>query len=278
MKKYIATSIMFGSFIPTISSAQYYNQGYYNYGSYPQVMYQQPQMAYPNYQNKSQKLQSYSGGTYHAPHKLPTKKEREFGHISIGADYVIGYASYAETDFTLESSLTGGEEFVSDTREFDRSLNSLSLNLGWRPLRHFGIEAFYSTALGDNKVTHTESYSQYPEFARREYEVTYKAFGIDLLGYIPINDYIEFIASIGVGKYDAKAKVKVVAYEETSYNDLRSVDKKFEDSSVAYRIGGGMQIWMSKHLTFRLMARWTQIGGEFMDYITEINAGVRYHF
>ena len=278
MKKYIATSIIFGSLIPSVSSAQYYNQGYYNYGSYPQAMYQQPQISHSSYQTKPQILQSYGGGTYHAPHKLPTKKEREFGSISIGADYIIGYASYAETDFTLESSLTGGEEFVSDTREFDRSLNSLSLNLGWRPLRHFGIEAYYSTTLGDNKVTHTESYSQYPEFARREYEVTYKAFGIDLLGYIPINDYIEFIASIGVGKYDAKAKVKVVAYEDNSYNDLRSVDKKFEDSSVAYRLGGGMQIWMSKHLTFRLMARWTQIGGEFMNYITEINAGVRYHF
>ena len=278
MRKYIATSIIIGSLLPYASYAQYYNQGYYGYGSYPQAMYQQPQATPQSYQQRGQLNPSYSSGTYYAPHKVAPKKEREFGSISVGADYIIGYASYAETDFTIESALTGGEEFISDTREFDRSLNSLSLNLGWRPLRHFGIEAFYSTTLGDNKVEYTESYSFFPEFARGEYEVTYKAFGIDLLGFIPINDYIEFIASIGVGKYDAKAKVKVVAYEDNSYNNLRSIDKNFEDSSVAYRIGGGMQIWLSKHLTFRLMARWTQIGGEFMDYITEVNAGVRYHF
>ena len=278
MRKYIATSIIIGSLLPYASYAQYYNQGYYGYGSYPQAMYQQPQATPQSYQQRGQLNPSYSSGTYYAPHKVAPKKEREFGSISVGADYIIGYASYAETDFTIESALTGGEEFISDTREFDRSLNSLSLNLGWRPLRQFGIEAFYSTTLGDNKVEYTESYSFFPEFARGEYEVTYKAFGIDLLGFIPINDYIEFIASIGVGKYDAKAKVKVVAYEDNSYNNLRSIDKNFEDSSVAYRIGGGMQIWLSKHLTFRLMARWTQIGGEFMDYITEVNAGVRYHF
>ena len=283
MRKYIATSIILGSLFPCTSSAQYYSQGYYGYGSYPQAsypqaMYQQTQSTTSSYQQRNQINPSYGSGTYYAPHKVAPKKEREFGSISVGADYVIGYASYAETDFTIESALTGGEEFVSDTREFDRTLNSLSINLGWRPLRHFGIEAFYSTTLGDNKVEYTESYSFFPEFARREYEVTYKVFGLDLLGFIPINDYIEFIASIGVGKYDAKAKVKVVAYEDNSYNNLRSIDKKFEDSSVAYRIGGGMQVWLSKHLTFRLMARWTQIGGEFMDYITEVNAGVRYHF
>ena len=278
MRKYIATSIIIGSLLPYASYAQYYNQGYYGYGSYPQAVYHQPQATPQSYQQRGQLNPSYSSGTYYAPHKVAPKKEREFGSISVGADYIIGYASYAETDFTIESALTGGEEFISDTREFDRSLNSLSLNLGWRPLRHFGIEAFYSTTLGDNKVEYTESYSFFPEFARGEYEVTYKAFGIDLLGFIPINDYIEFIASIGVGKYDAKAKVKVVAYEDNSYNNLRSIDKNFEDSSVAYRIGGGMQIWLSTHLTFRLMARWTQIGGEFMDYITEVNAGVRYHF
>ncbi len=281
MKKYIATSLILGGLIPTVSSAQYYNQGYYNTGTYPQVtypqaMYQQPQSAYPTYQAPSH--QSYGNSTYYAPHKIPAKKEREFGSVSIGADYVIGYASYTKNDFIIESSLTGGNEFVSNTKDFDRTLNSLSINLGWRPIRHLGVEAFYSTSLGDNKVKYTESYSHFPEFARGEYEVTYKVYGLDLLGFIPINDYIEFIASIGVGKYDAKAKVKIVAYEGDSYNQLRTVDKKFDDSSVAYRIGGGMQIWLSKHLTFRLMVRWTQIGGDFMDYITEVNAGVRYHF
>lgn len=283
MKKHFITSLLLGSLIPAVSSAQYYNQGYYNTGTYPQnpqiqmgynQPYYYPQQAMPTAQTNH----NYGNSNYYKPHTVQQKKQREFGSISVGADYVIGYSSYTESSFAVESALTGGESFVSDTRDFDRSLNSVSFNLGWRPFRNLGIEAFYSASLGDNKVEYTESYSHYPEFARGEYEVTYKVMGLDLLGFLPINDYIEFIASIGVGKYDAKAKVKVVAYEDNSYNNLRSVSKEFEDSAVAYRIGGGFQIWMSKHLTFRLMARWTQIGGDFMDYITEINAGVRYHF
>lgn len=270
------------SMIPTVVSAQYYyNQGYYgntvptgynNSGYYAsQVQGQQAQQAAPQVQP--------GGGTYYAPHTVAKKQPRDIGSIYVGADYVVGYASYSDTEFTVDSALTGGHEFVSDTGSFDRNLNSMSINLGFRPFRHLGIEAFYQQSLDENKVVYTESYTQYPEFARGEYEVSYKVMGVDLLGYLPINDYIELIASIGVGKYDATADVKVVAYEGQAPNGkLRSTDKSFEDSAMAYRIGGGMQIWLSRHLTFRLMARWTQIGGDFMDYITEVNAGVRYHF
>lgn len=275
------TSLVFAGVLPAAASAQYYyNQGYY--GNTVATGYGNSNVAYAAQgqqpiQTAPQRVQG--GGMYYAPHTVAKKQQRDIGSIYVGADYVIGYASYSDTDFVVESALTGGQEFVSDTGSFDRNLNSMSINLGWRPLRHIGVEAFYQQSLDENKVVYTESYTQYPEFARGEYEVSYKVMGIDLLGYLPINDYIEFIASIGVGKYDATADVKVVAYEGTAPNGkLRSTDKSFEDSAVAYRIGAGMQVWLSKHLTFRLMARWTQIGGDFMDYITEVNAGVRYHF
>lgn len=282
MKKPFITALLISGILPVSALAQnYYDPGYYNNaGSYNNGAaaynnggnYQQPaantqrQIAYPSNTN------------YYAPPPVVKKEPRNIGQISVGADYVVGYASYKTVDFKVDSALTGGQDFVSDTRDFDRSLNSVSVNFGWRPMRNLGIEAFYSTSLSEKKVAYTESYTHYPEFARGEYSVSYKVFGLDLLGYLPINDYIEFIATIGVGKYDAEAKVKVVAYEDTSYNNLKSTSKSFSDSSLAYRIGGGMQIWLSKHLTFRTMVRWTQIGGDFMDYITEINAGVRYHF
>ena len=151
-------------------------------------------------------------------------------------------------------------------------------NMGFRPLRHIGIEAFYTTSLTQKKVAYTESYSHFPEFARGEYEVSYKAYGLDVIGYFQINDYIEFLAAIGVGKYDAKAKVKVVAYEDTTHTTLRSEGKTFEDSSWAYRIGGGFQFWLSKHMNLRIMGRWVPIDGEFIKSLTEVNVGVRYHF
>ncbi len=289
MKRFLVITalIMF----PLVSHAQYYgdyyNTGYYNTGnyngSYNTGNYGSTSQPSANYNNsatsQSATTNNYFPGTnYYAPHKIQPKKQREIGQISVGADYVLGYSSYKTVDFVVDAALTDGQNYVSDTKDLDRSFSSLSLNIGWRPLRYIGIEAFYQTSLDDNKVTYTESYSHYPEFARGEYTTSYKVYGLDLLGYVPINDYIDFIASIGVGKYDAEAKVKVTAYEDTSYNNLRSSSKTFSDSKWAWRVGGGAEIWLSKHLTFRIMGRWTKIDGDFMKYITEINFGVRYHF
>lgn len=265
MKKKVLAVLFLSGMFPALAGAQnYYAAGYYTPQSYGQ---------------NAGGMQGYFPGTnYYAPPAPVQKKPRDIGQISVGADYVLGYASYETVDFVVDSALTDGQGFISDTRDLDRMFNSLSFNIGWRPLRNIGIEAFYQASLNETKVKYVESYTHYPEFARGEYKVSYKVYGLDLLGYIPINDYIEFIASVGVGKYDAEAKVKVTAYEDTSYNQLRTTNKTFEDSKMAYRIGAGGQIWLSKHLTFRVMARWTQIGGDFMKYITEVNAGVRYHF
>lgn len=284
MKKALVLAVLWSGVFPASVNAQaYYNGNYYNNGAYglsgytSQASYTSAQYVSGNQNNAS--LQNYfPGSNYYEPHKIEPKKQREIGSISVGADYVLSYASYETVDFVIDPALTGGSSYVSDTRDFDRRFNSISLNIGWRPLRYLGFEAFYSTSLDEDKVTYTESYSHFPEFARGEYSVSYKVYGLDLLGYVPITDDIEFIASVGVGKYDAKAKVKIMAYEDTSHTNIRSSGKEFEDSATAYRIGGGFQIWLSKHLTLRVMGRWTNIGGDFMSYITEINAGVRYHF
>ena len=212
------------------------------------------------------------------PQQVMTEKGRTISPFSMGGDYVFGYASFSDTPFRVPSALTDGEDYVSTTRSFDRQLHSVGFNLGFRPLKNIGVEAFYQHSLPHNKVVYTESYSYYPEFARDEYDLTYKVYGVDLLGFMPINDYIELIASIGVGKYDVTAKVKVVAYEDTSYTKLKESSLKLTDSSLAYRIGGGFQFWVSKHVAFRIIGRWTKIDGDVMRYITEINSGIRYHF
>lgn len=266
MKKSFVIISFLGVVCPALAAAQYYNYG----GNYPASYVRQPARVAPS--------RGYSNTNYYAPAQMPQKKQREIGSISVGADYVLGYASYKTVDFVVDSALAGGQDYVSDTRDFDRSFNSVSFNIGWRPLRYFGVEAFYSTSFDEDKVKYTDVLASTTEFNRGEYSVSYKVYGLDLLGYVPVNDYIEFIASVGVGKYDAEAKVKVTAYDSISYGAIGSNEKTFEDSAWAYRIGAGGQIWLSKHLTFRAMVHWAKLGGDFMDYITEINAGVRYHF
>ena len=314
MKKPFISALILSSALPLVAAAapvHYYDPGYYDNSSTarPQAYQRVYQPAYapmPAYQGQAAQhaapAQTYQGpryratnnptghcyncqpaqtgaqGNYYAPHQVSPRKQRDIGAFSVGADYVLGYGQYKSTDFVVPSSLFGGEDYVADTKSFDKQFNSVSFNFGFRPLRHIGMEAFYTASFNQKHIAYTESYTHFPEFARGEYEVSYKAYGLDVIGYFPINDYIEFLAAIGVGKYDAQAKIKVVAYEDTTHTTLRSEGKNFEDSKWTYRIGGGFQFWLSKHLTLRIMGRWIPINGEFMKSVTEINAGVRYHF
>lgn len=263
-------------------SAQYYNSApSYNYGNQQPYGYQGVQNAPTYYTNPRPAYvpPQYRASTYKyiAPPKTLQKSIYD-NRITVGFDYQMGFASYKDTVFSIASPLPGGIDYKSDTRDFDRKIQGLQFNMGWRASRNWGLEAFYTHSLDNKHVKYTESYTGYPLFAQGSYTIYYKAYGLDLLGYYQANDFIEFIASIGVGKYDAEAKVKVSMYENITHTSILSNGQTFSDSMIGYRIGGGLQFWISRHLAFRLMGRWTQLGGDFMKYITEVNAGIRYHF
>lgn len=280
MKLLIAAMVLIlGGLYSSSVNAQYYAYPPVRYNSnnnytYPvagQTYYTTPR---PTYVPQQYQTSNYK---YVAPQKTVQKSIYD-GRFTIGMDYVTSFASYENTNFSVPSPLIGGDPYISGTRDFDKHINSLQFNAGWRIFKNFGLEAFYTHSLDQKKVKYTESYTYYPEFARGEYTIYYKAYGLDLLGYYPINDFIEFIASVGVGKYDVEAKVKVVAYENNSHTSVRANSKVFSDSLMGYRVGGGFQIWLGRKIALRLMGRWTSLGGEFARYMTELNAGIRYHF
>lgn len=296
MKKisFVATLIISGV-ISTSSLAQNYydsgyfqseNQGYANYGysqnyNYPQNYgYQQNYGYYPQQTSQySQSQKTPKNKSKVANQSQNAKSRRGIGTVSIGADYVLGYFKFESNEHNLGELISGGGDYTFDTNEFERRNNSVALSFGWRPFKYIGIEAYYLTSLKETKNDNFWSKTSYTEFETSEQEVSYKSYGIDLLGYFQINDYIDFIASIGVGKYDVEADVTVSARNVgVPPNIIRSESKKFEDSVTAYRIGGGFQVWLSNHISMRIMGRWIRLGGEFADYVTEVNAGVRYHF
>ena len=287
MKKFCFVSLIGVLSLAAFSAfaQNYYDQNFYqnqspNYAGYATPRYNyQPAYAQQNYGYYAQQYRPAEQVIKENGQPKVETKRRGVGTLSVGADYVLGYASFLNADYSLEEIIAGGNEFTFDTRDFDKNIQGLSVNLGWRPFTYIGIEAFYLMSLDSNKKENVLSNTYFPEFATSEFDVAYKAYGVDIVGYYPINDYIELLASIGVGKYDVEADVTVSARDVgVSPNVLRSVTKTFEDSVQAYRIGGGVQIWLSKYLAFRLTGRWTQLGGDFVDYITEVNAGVRYHF
>lgn len=294
---FVATLILLGVISTSTLAQNYYDPGFYqnnnqqysnsynaqsyghqNYGYYTQTPqyynYQQQAPQYPYYQRQAQ---NSNNGNVVQPKK--TETQRGVGTVSVGADYVMGYFRYESKKDKFEELISGVGDYTYSTSEFERRNDAVSFNIGWRPLKFLGIEAFYTSSLGFNNKENVFSHTYIDEFEIVERETSYQGYGIDIIGYHKINDFIEFLASIGVGKYDVEADITVSLKDAN--NPARTLDSKsktFEDSVTAYRIGGGFQLWISRYIAFRLTGRWTNLGGEFSKYITEVNAGIRYHF
>lgn len=253
MKKTLLSSVALVLFAVSSAAAQSYN---------------------PNYP-------SNIGGNYYGYGMQPQKRSSsavEFKKFSIGLDYVIGSNSMVKQDFSLESPLLGGETYYANTDKFEDTIDSLNFNLGFRPWKYLGFEAFYQQSLSDNQIKYQESYSADRRFAQAEYEVKYKAYGLDLIGYIPVASRLELLATAGMAQYDFDAKVDLNGYKSTSMNKYNANSLKISDSKFAFRYGGGAQIWLSQRLAFRAMYRYTSIGGDYFDDISEISLGLRYNF
>ena len=299
MKKigFAAISLLFGMISSSSFAQNYYDPGFYqnnrqNYGyaNYYAAnnAYNQNHGYYPQQTPQPQAAPKYKQTEKNMPqNQQRSRRYHGVGTISVGADYVLGYSKFNDTDYDLGHDL-GIYKF--DTNDFDKKSDAISLNIGWRPFKHIGIEAYYLSSSKSSKKDTFFSTSFDDEYLSStfEQEISYKSYGLDIIGYYPINDYIELLASIGVGKYDFEGDVTILPdiHLSTSLRDnvcsgstlCNTVSKTMKDSVTAYRIGGGFQLWLSKHLALRTTGRWTSLGGNFADYITEISFGLRYHF
>ncbi len=215
------------------------------------------------------------------PYYTPARKTAPaaaFKKFSIGLDYVIGSSSMADKEFSLENPLPGGEAYTGNADKLEDSLDSLNINFGYRPFKYLGFEAFYQQSLSDNQVKYQEHYAADPRFAQAEYEVKYKAYGLDAIGYIPVAAKLDLFATLGVAQYDFEGKVNFNAYKDATTNKYRANSLKMDDSKLAFRYGGGAQVWLSRRLAFRAMYRFTDIGGDYFEDISEISLGLRYNF
>lgn len=275
MKKILLMAGVMSSVYAVSAQAQNYNSydnGYYNYQA-PEVesnyTYQAPEAESYNYQAPAN---NYS---YQAP---IAKSKADFKNFSIGMDFVVGSTSTTDYSFELDNPLLGGNPYRGKMDDFEDSLNSLNGNIGWRPYRYFGLEAFYQQSLSDNVTKYQEHYAGSDTFAQAEYSVEYKAYGIDALFYWPILSRLELIASAGYAIYDFSAEAKFNAYDGSSADLVRSNVANMDEDTGAFRAGLGAQIKLTEKLYARGMYRYSSIGGDYFDDISEISLGVRYNF
>ncbi len=254
MKKIFLTTALLSSVTWNMATAQSYNPNYPSNMSY-------------NYSN-------------YGSQPTPKAKSDDLKHFSIGFDYIFGSAGIADKPISLDNPLLGGDPFETNTSRFDDRVDSLNGNIGFRPFRYLGFEAFYQKSLENTDVQYRESYAQDIRFAQTEYTLKYEAYGIDVLGYIPVTTWLELLGTFGVSKYEFDAELNFNAYRQATGNDnlYKSTNYKINESKTALRYGVGAQVWLSKRLAFRAMYRYADIGGEFFEDIQEISLGVRYNF
>lgn len=114
-----------------------------------------------------------------------------------------------------------------------------------------GVEAFYQQSLEE------ESFDVLT--------TSFNAFGVDALAYVPLNETIEFIPSVGIGRY--KVKADIAGYGSVSEDGL------------GLRAGLGMQINFNENIGWRIGGRYVHLDDfESVDSLMEVSTGLRFTF
>ena len=156
---------------------------------------------------------------------------------------------------TTDIGYSGSEEkyFLKDRAMFVGGAAGLRIGRNW------GVEVFYQTSNTAKKTADDEWRT----------EGDYTAYGVDALGFLPLNDQLELVAAAGVGKYEFDVKLK---YSDGIHEFSGS------DDNVGYRFGAGAQYNITGHWALRGMVRYVVLDSEYIDDMLEFSLGMRYTF
>lgn len=132
---------------------------------------------------------------------------------------------------------------------------SLSLVAGAKFNRNLGVEAFYQYS-GKEKNT----------FAGEKFSSRFQAYGLDVLGFLPLgcDQKVELIAGAGIGQYEMK--VRMAGYGSA------------KEDAFAYRLNAGVQYNIDENWSVRGMYHHIYTQKSLIDAIDEFSVGIRYNF
>ena len=158
----------------------------------------------------------------------------------IGFDY-----AYAQAD--LKNGLN---------QIIEEKYSSFSGVIGVKMNDAIGIEAFYQQSLDE-----PSPYSLY----HNNVNTSFNAFGVDALAYIPLDEVIDFIPFVGIGRY--KLKLDTNGYGSDS------------EDGFGLRAGLGMQINFNENIGWRIGGRFVYLDDfESADSLIEFSTGLRFTF
>lgn len=201
---------------------------------------------------------------------------------------------YVGMDYNMASPSASSKQLVFDDIRFAQGpikinpdaliddQDSLSFVLGARMSKWFGLEAFYEKSYKDNTTSqidnNTLNASGRAYYLMNDYTTSYSAYGLDLIGYIPLSAYFDLLGSVGMANYKFENKANFAVYQFDGSNLDTVINRNFDDDNWGYRIAFGAQINIAEGVALRGMYRYISIDGNVVEDMSEFSLGVRFLF
>lgn len=200
----------------------------------------------------------------------------------IGMDYNIASQSAVSAPLTFDDIRFASAPIEISPADIIQDQDTLSFVMGARVSKYFGLEAFYESTYEDNNNTqidnHTLNAGTAGYYLMNDYTTSYSAYGLDIIGYIPVSAYFDFVGALGLAQYsfDNRATFGVYHVDNSALDTI--INKDFSEDKIGWRAAVGAQVNIAEGVALRGMYRYVSIGGDVIDDISEVSLGVRFLF
>ena len=266
------------------AAGYYVEQDGYYYEQQPrytrQVNYQQPRHETVRYVQENSPRYRRVTSADAARYREPTYRQTTYYNepkVNTVRPYI--GLDFATQKLKFSNDQIAGKNFKDKTTSFD-GVAGLKIN------RNFSIEAYYQQSSKANKdITYTLEVESVRKTQSGETSISYKSYGADAIGHLPINQEFELLAALGLGQYDFKSKGPSIDIDVTDNGDgtynmtVKEITKKKDFDSLGIRIGFGAQYNVTDHIALRAMARYVKMTkDDYIKNLTELSLGIRYLF
>lgn len=285
----------------TAKAERYYEKDGYYYKEQPRYVrrveyvedrdYQREQ---PRYRNR---VEYVDDGEYQNPQPRYQKVKRsEVREVREPQYRQREYVEYEESNKirpyigldVVKSSLGGVDLEYAYQREdydgyFEDSFTAISGVVGAKINKNFGIEAFYQKSSEEDKDTNRRGYDDRNDIAVGSDEtstISYTSYGLDAIGYLPVNHDFELLASLGLAQYNFETSAIAYATATDGVNIVTGTFTNKQDfDSLGIRFGVGLQYNINDNISIRGMYRYVKLNDdEYLRSLTELSLGLRYMF
>ena len=198
----------------------------------------------------------------------------------LGLDYNIGSMSAGSKETSFDDLIFAAGPISVKPDDIMDDQDSLSFVAGARISKYWGVEAFYQQSYDDNTVTSVDNktLNHIDYHLLNDYTTSFKAYGADLIGYVPLSPYFDFVGSLGLAQYNFENEGLFTAYYVDGTNKRDVVKRSFDEDKIGWRAGVGAQLNIADGIALRAMYRYIYIGGDLVDELNEFSLGLRFLF